>query len=82
MIFKKSESTPGGMTYAEAVERYEQAAGLLFEKPVKKHCKYEKNAWLLFNREAALVAIVSDDSVLFGANIRGAMQQLAESWAK
>lgn len=57
------------MTLAQAIEKYESESGLLYKKPAKKHCKFERGAWLLFDKDETLVAIVGDEVVIHDYDI-------------
>ena len=81
-LFKKTETETGQPSYAGAVERYQKAAGDLFIKPAKKLCKYEKNAWILFDAKNELICIIGNKGPVFAANLNCALRQVALSHVK
>ena len=71
------------LTMTQAIERYKSESGLLYKKPAKKLCKYEKNAWILFDKENTLICIVSEThGAVFADNLRCALRQIALSHVK
>ena len=82
MIFSKKTETDHP-PLADAIEQYKQAAGGLFKKPKRSLCKFEKNAWLLFDRENTLICIVSEShGAVFADNLACCMRQVALSHVK
>ena len=80
MIFKKDETEDGQPSLAEAIDQYRVAAGDLFIKPAKKLCKFEKNAWILFDRDNNLICICSKThGAVFHDNLRCALREIALS---
>jgi len=79
MIFSK-KTEPKQPSYKSAVERYQGAAGQLFTAPSKKLSVFEKGVWLLHDK-TGMIAIVDDESIVFGEGIAAQMQRLAESFA-
>jgi hypothetical protein len=71
MIFKDDNG------YGDAVRRYREASAQAFVSPSKKLSRYERNAWLLHSKANTLIAIVNDDSVVFGGNLTGMLIQAA-----
>ena len=79
MIFSKKTETDHP-PLEDAIEQYKQAAGDLFIKPKKGLCKYEKNAWILFDKTNTLICIVSKThGAVFHDNLRCALREIALS---
>ena len=83
MIFKKDETEDGQPSLAEAIEQYRVASGSLFVKPKRSLCKFEKDAWIFFDRDHNLIAIVSEShGAVFADNLNCALRQVALSHVK
>ena len=82
MIFKKDETERDHPPLADAIEQYKQAAGDIFIKPKKGLCKFEKDCWILFNKDNELICIVGNQGPVFHDNLRCALRQVALSHVK
>ena len=73
------------MTYKKAAKRYREAAGSDFIEPCQKTSVARAHAWLLSDSDGQMIALVTNDGVLFGMNLkrwnfreREAAQQMQE----
>jgi hypothetical protein len=84
MIFsKKTETETDHPPLDEAIQKYKTASGSLFIKPAKKLCKFEKNAWILFDKDNNLIAIISQShGAVFADNLNSALRQIAVSFVE
>lgn len=84
MIFsKKTEIETDHPPLDEAIQKYKTAAGDLFIKPAKKLCKFEKSAWIIFDKNNVLIAIISEThGPVFADNLNCALRQVAASFVE
>ena len=73
------------MNFKKAAKKYREAAGADFIEPNQKKSVARAHAWLLSDGGGQMIALVTNDGVLFGMNLkrwncreREAVQQMQE----